>query len=103
MMDSETEEIGAELEGAVSLAESHLFTPATRRRRRAAVAGAEGRRLDFSGFSQQGEQRYRRMYDLENEGSSPSENVLHRKVCDLEWSLKKALLRLNQVEKKQEI
>ena len=43
------------------------------------------------------------MYESEREKPASGENVLHRKICDLEWNLKRVLERLAFVEKTQEV
>ena len=82
-----------------------LFTPCGGGSGREA---GEARRLDFSGFQGEGQSQgekmiRRRMYESEREKPASGENVLHRKICDLEWNLKRVLERLSFVERTQEV
>ena len=81
-----------------------LFTPAGQGGRET----ANGRRLNFSGFRTDnptpGEEiMSRRIQESDSEKSTSRESMLHRKIYELEWSLRQALERLTQVEKKQDV
>ena len=92
-------------EGDVDLAtlDECLFTPADNGRRN----GTDVRRLDFSGFRREyptpGEDLYStRVYEEVREKATPGENVLHRKICDLEWNMKRVLEKMAEMERKQQ-
>ena len=92
-------------EGDVDLAELDcVYTPAGYGGRR----GQDGRRLDFSGFQTEnatpGEELLRRrVYESVKEKASTGENVLHRKICDLEWNMKRVLEKMAEMERKQQV
>ena len=81
-----------------------LFTPAGY----GGKAAANGRRLDFSGFQKDnptpGEELMRRhVYESVKEKATSGENVLHRKICDLEWNMKRVLEKMAEMDRKQQI